>query len=512
MLNSADPKFKDFERLKQAVFLKRPVLNDIIKNHGQKSVFEYVKSYVARKYQPLNLDRQAELIEVIKEETAKRLGERVAESAAAQLKDFYYVSTTDHYGPMYHPWVFNFNLITSAVYLEESTRNLKNVITLACSNVSLNNFSFPRGFAFHSDITGENRLNRFSFLPSNAHSYPVYGFRGFTEDEIKKVKKSLHEATQKKQIRPEEEQKAANLIGEIFGDKEILTGTCYSDQVTRANSILWKKILPNTRKKINFVYLEQEWIVARLLIEKHLNEKTTISRIIFDNQSEELLMKYFAGLPEMFSRRDKLGTYLFWAQPKKSKAGNRLRLWKEDGFLVSEDGSYKVELAPESLERALKSKELIPSVLLTFIVLCFYYGLKCFGGLGQINYLPLLKEAYVKMQKDLGRLESAAACAATETDNLGGEITVALASSKTNGTVPATSLDFLLYGTEKTWPTLVEQSKILTLEEAIMPMFTEDYPILYPLAERDPGVLAITAKDVTSIMGLDKKIQACVNM
>ena len=45
-----------------------------------------------------------------------------------------------------------------------------------------------------------------------------------------------------------------------------------------------------------------------------------------------------------------------------------------------------------------------------------------------------------------------------------------------------------------------------------MPMFTEDYPILYPLAERDPGVLAITAKDVTSIMGLDKKIQACVNM
>ncbi len=512
MLNNTDPKFKDFERLKQAVLLKRPVLNDILKIHGQKSVFEYIKSYVARKYQPLNLDRQAELIEVIKEETAVRLGERVAESVASQLKDFYYVSTTDHYGPMYHPWVFNFNLIASAIYLEESTRNLKNVINLACSNVSLNNFAFPRGFAFHSDITGENKLNRFSFLPSNAHSNSVYGFRAYTSDEIKKVKKSLQEAAQKKQIRPEEGQKATALVEEIFGDKENLQCTNYADQITRANSLIWKKVLPNTGKKINFVYLEQEWIVTRLLIEKHLNEKTTISRIIFDQKSEELLVKYFAGLPEMFSRRDKLGTYLFWAQPKSSKAGNRLRLWKDGNFLVSEDGSYKVELAPEALDRALKSKELIPSVLLTFMVLCFYYGLKCFGGLGQINYLPLLKEAYVKMQKDLGRFESATACAATETDNLGGEVTVALASSKINGTAPATSFDLMIYGTEKTWPTFVEQSKILTLEEAILPMFSEDYSMLYPLAERDPALAVITAKDITSIMGLDKKIQTCVNM
>lgn len=512
MLNNADPKYQDFERLKQAVFLKRPVLGEIMKANGQKSVFEYVKSYVARKYQPLNLDRQAELIEVVKEETATKLGDRVAESVGAQLKDYYYVSTTDHYGPMYHPWVFNFNLITSAVYLEESARNLKNVINLACSNVSLNNFAFPRGFAFHSDMTGENKLNRFSLLPSNAHSNAVYGFRAYTADEVVKVKKLLHEAVQKKQIRPEEEQKAVTLVEEIFADKDNLKCTNYADQITYANSTIWKKVLPNTRKKINFVYLEQEVIVARLLIEKHLYEKTTISRIIFDQKSEELLIKYFAGLPEMFSRRDKLGTYLFWAQPKAGKAGNRLRLWKDGNFLVSEDGSYKVELAPEALERALKSKELIPSVLLTFMVLCFYYGLKCFGGLGQINYLPLLKEAYVKMQKDLGRFESAGACATTETDNLGGEVTVALASSKVNGTAPATSFDFMIYGNEKTWPTFVEQSKILTLEEAILPMFSEDYPMLYPITERDPILASITAKDITSIMGLDKKIQSCVNM
>lgn len=493
--------------------MKRPVLNDVLKNHGQKSVFEYLKGYIAKKYIPTNSTRQQELIDVVRKETESRLGKEAADSVAEQLKEYYYVSTTDHYGPIYHPWVFNFNMIASAVCAEDGEPALKNIITLACANVSLNNFSFPRGFAFHSDITGKNNLNRFSFLPSNAHSYPVYGFRGYNVDEINKVKKSLKDAVAKKDIRAEEERKANSILDEIYAKPELFGSEYYADQITKTNFALWNKMVPKIGpKKINFVYLEQEWIVTRLLIEKHLGKRTTVSRILYDEKSEELLMKYFAGLPESFSRREKLGTYLFWAQPKGDKTRHRLRLWKEGNLLMSEDRSYKVELTPEALEKALISKELVPSVLLTFIVLCFYYGLKCLGGLGQINYLPLLKQAYIKMQNDLERYESAAACEKTETDNLGGEITVALLSSKTNGTAPATSWDFLIHDKGDAWKIFERQTKQITLEEAIVPMFTEDYPIIYPLNERHPALAAITAKDITRLMNLDKKIRPCVSM
>ena len=503
---------ENFEKLKTAVFERRPALKEILAHYGTHSTFDYIKSTIGKPVVPSNLERQAQLIEVVKAETSARLGEQVAEDVAAQLKKYYCVSTTDHFGPMYHPWVFNFNLVASAVFSQDSDPDLKNIITLACSNVSLNNFSFPRGFAFHNDITGKSLLSRFSFLPSNAHSYPVYGFRSYLSEEVKKVKNLIKENFAKKQISQFSFDKVNDILDTVYGTKDILDLKYYADQVTKTNFALWKKIVPETPKKINFVYLEQEWIVVKLLIKYHLSEKTTISRIIFDNNSEELLMKYFSGLPESFSRRDHLGTYLFWAQPKSFNCPHRLRLWKEGNFLVSEEGTYRIELTPEALAQALENKELIPSVLLTFMVLCFYYGLTCLGGLGQINYLPKLKEAYIKMQADLGHVESVAACSLVEAKILGGEITVALAESVSNGTVPATSFDFLIYGNEKAWDTLVEESKIITMEEAIVPMFNEDYQMTYSLEERDPNLAAITSKDITKLMDLDSKIKACVSI
>lgn len=501
---------KNFRRLEEAVFEKRPVLGEIINLHGNQTVFDYLDSYLSKEIKPANLERQKNLIEAVKEETELRLGKEVAESVAQQLEKYYYVSTTDHFGPMYHPWVFNFNLVASAVYQESQDPVLKNVITLACANVSLNNFSFPRGFSFHSESSGGVKSSRFSFLPSNSHSFPVYGFRAFTAQELLKVKNSLKEAFNKKEISEKGFDGANKILDEIYGLPKVLSEQYYADQITKTNHEIWKKIVPKVNnKEINFVYLEQEWIVVKLLIKYHLNFKTTLSRIIFDDASEDLMMKYFAGLPETFSRREHLGTYLFWAQPKGQKAAHRLRLWREGNFLVSEDGSYKVEMTPEAIQAALETKELIPSVLLTFIVLCFYYGLKCLGGLGQINYLPKLKEAYIKMQTDLGHTESVLACQDAETKDLGGEVTVALVDSKLNGTAPATSFDFLIYGDENSWPTLVEQSKKITFEEAIVPMFPEDYPMTHDLSERDPELLAITPKDITKIMGLDKKLKSC---
>jgi hypothetical protein len=414
----------NFMRLKQAVLARRPALKVLLEQHGHDSVFDFIKKYIVAPVSAVSSKRQEELINSVASETERLLGREVADSVRQQLVSYYYVSTTDHFGPNYHPWVVNFNLIALASIMDQPDPKLKNIITLACSNVSLNNFSFPRGFAFTSDATGQLKTNRLSFLPSNAHSYPVYGFRPFNNAELKKINDQVRDCANKKLISFELRDKLVNFVEEIYGTDDVMSSASYSDQITKTNHAIWKKLNSYIDKgNINFVYLEQEWIVAQLFVKHHLyDQNSSLYQLLFDTKSEALLNELFSNVPEGFNRSAKTGTYLFWGLPK-INCNHRLRMWKEGNYLVADDGSYKVELTPEAIADALLKKELIPSVMLTFITLCFYYGLKCLGGLGQINYLPKLKEAYIKMQEKLGNQENIAVVKNLNCGDLGGEVT-----------------------------------------------------------------------------------------
>ncbi len=499
---------EDFKRLRQKVLEKRPVFKDILEHHGRESLYDYLNSYTTAPLPAANPERQQELITTFKQEVSKRLGHEVAESAGEQLRKYYYASTTDHYGPIYHPWVLNFNLVTTANYLAHPDPLLKNVITLACGNVSLNNFSFPRGLGFTSLVKEQITSQRLSLLPSNSHAYAVYNFRPYEPREVKKVKKVLDQKFQSGEISNKQAKFLIDLFAEIYDDTDVVTATNYADQVTLTNAALWKKIVPaNASKDINFVYIEQEVLVAQLLIQYHLHSDTFLHKVLFDQSYEEHLATFFEHLPESFSRDHQKGTYLFWGLPKGGK--HRLRLWREGNRLASTDGSFSVELTPEAIAAALASKELVPCVLLTFIVRCFYYGLKCLGGLGQINYLPRLHTAFITMQKALGLTENITACEKVETKHLGGEVTTAFLGGPNGELVPATSLDLLLYGDATTWDKMVEASKHITVEEALYPMLPEDYPMHYMGADRDPILSAIKAKDIAQLIRLTDRVTPC---
>ena len=55
----------------------------------------------------------------------------------------------------------------------------------------------------------------------------------------------------------------------------------------------------------------------------------------------------------------------------------------------------------EALAAALRKRELMPTMALCFIVLSFYYGLRCGGGFLQPNYLTQLKEAYARFLTEI---------------------------------------------------------------------------------------------------------------
>lgn len=502
---------KDFKKLKKKVLEKRPILKQILNKQGGKNLYEYAKDYISVNLNPPLRKRQNEFIETFKKEVAKRLGDEVATSVANQLAQYYYVSTADHHGPICHPFFLNANLMASAPYFEYPDPLLQNVIVLACANVSLNNSSFPRGLIFNSYAKEKIQTHRLSFLPSNAHSSTVYNFRSYTADEIKKMKALLKEKVNAKDVHPEEAEKINALLDEIYNQPEILQSENFSDQITKTNYKLWQKFFaPSKVTPPNLIYMEQESLVVRLILDHHLYEDTTISRIFFYPSYDKILNQYFDGVFGAFSKKNKTGTYLFWGVSKDKNY--RVQLWKEGNFLISEDGSFKLELTPDSLKKALEEKQIIPSMMLIFTVLCFYYGLKCLGGFSQVNYLTFMKNAYLKMQVDKGAYRSIEVCARAQTKELGGDLTIAYLGGPNGELVPATGLDLILYGEENTWPELVNESKQITLEEALSPMMPEFYKIIYPEPEREPDLTKITSEDITKLIHLDQKIKACANI
>ncbi len=501
----------NFQRLREQVLAKRPVLREILQKRGGKTLFDYAKLYIDVNLNPPLKRRQNEFINTFKEQVAEILTPELAESAAKQLEHYYFVSTVDHHGPLCHPFFINGNLLTAAPHFEKGDPILQNIIVLPCSSISLNNSSFPRGLIFNTYVDGKVETQRLSFFPASDRQCPVYNYRPYTVADIQRAKSTLADLQKSGKVPLEIAQKVNGLIDEIYLKPEMLEAKDFSEQITKTNLHLWQKFFASSNLQgPNLIYLEQESLVKRLLMKYHIYQHTIITHFLFDLEYESLFMQYFDGIAGAFSTKDKWGTYLFWGLPKGAKY--RMQLWKEGNFLVSDDGSYRLELTPDNVARALETNEIIPGPVLCYMLLSFYYGLKCLGGFSQVNYLTLMKNAYIKMQVDLGNYRSIEVCARAQTKEMGADFTIAFLGGPGGELVPATGLDLILYGTEKTWPMLAEESKKITLQEGVDSLMPEFYRILYPEQEREADLMAVTPEDITKLNHLDERIEACVQI
>jgi hypothetical protein len=422
--------------IKESVFEKRPILKKVLEQYGNLSVFDYVSENIdgaVSRAANILPERKKELLEVFEQEAAKVLGVGIARGAAADLSKNYFVCTADHHGPICHPFFINSNLLLGAV-LEE--KGFKHVNILPCANVSLNNSSFPRGLFYHSphehieheaDTSGFKSSNivRIPLLPNSVQG-TVLSHGPYSADFIKK--------------------KMSKTLAGIYMQPEVLAMKNYADQITRTNYDLFHLVSPE-----NLVYLPQENLAAKLLL-RHLERASIINKILFDHGAQALIKKHFNGIDGAFDLNRKHGTFLFWGsgQPRE-------QIWD-------------LNLAPEQLKKMLLSGELVPSMLLTFIVLSFYYGLTCFGGFSQINYLTDMKQAYQNFCAELGLDEKVD----VQTDGFCGEIVL----NYLNG-APATILDLIRHGGIKHWPEISAKAKQTTLNQAIEPMFAEFYEIIF---------------------------------
>ncbi len=500
------------DRLRAAVLARRPIFKEIIVQHGAKSVRTYVREYVESQRKPVDAGRQEEFLAAFFAECCERLGAAVAKSATNQLRKYYGASTMDHCGPLYHPWSFNFNLIVADICHESPDPLLQNVITLSFSNVSLNNFSFPRGVSFNAEnASGENAAHRLTFYPSKMSPYPVFNMRPYGKGEIEQMKASLNQKVQQGDVLVPEAAVMHGVIDEVFGSQQVFGSSTYAEQITKINYALWNRLYRRGKgKKVQFIYLEQESLVRRLLLKNHFPCNSKLSTWILDTAPVTSFMRHFDGVHDCFSCDSKKGTYLFWALPQGSK--RRLSLWKDGDFLVSQDGTYRVALTEDALSQALTARELIPSTMLSLVLLSFYYGLHCFGGMGQVSYLPEMKEAYLRMMEEQGDSLSRDVCKELPTKSLGGEVTVAFLQTACGDLVPATALDFLLYQSPETIDAIGELAARTSLADSLDPTLPTEYPMLYIGDERELDLFSMTAGEITRVLQTGGKLQATLQM
>lgn len=495
-----------FVGLKEAVFAQYPVLQQVLKKHGEKSLFAYAQDYISVNINPPIQKRQDQLIGTFETEIAKRLGDDVAKRAALQLRHYYYVSTADHHGPICHERMLNGNLLRAATYSEKPDPLMPYLIVLSCEDVSLNNPTFPRGLLFHARGKNGVQLHRLSFLPSNSHSSPVHNFRPYTAAEIEKMKKLLREKMSAGDVQKREADLLTALLDEVYGQSEILECATYADQITKTNYLLWKKFFSYTNLPYpDLLYLGQETLVIRLIIEHHLYRNTVLNHIIFDDAYDALITEYFDGVIGAFAKQDMSGTYLFWGiVPGKN---DRVQLWKKGRALESADGSFRVELTPEAVQQALEEKRLMPSMLMVFMTLSFHYGLKCLGGFSQVNYLTFMKNSYIKMQVDRGNYKSIEVCARAQTKEICYGLHMAFIRDHLGESIPATGLDLLLYGNTDTWPLLMRMSKVVTLQNSLDPMMPGIYRKLYRESDRKQEYMDVTIDQIVRSNGFREKIE-----
>ena len=494
-----------FEIIKTKVFERAPVLQDILQQYGAESIFSYTQTHQQIMPDAFFADRQQELIGVVAQKTEELFGSLVAKSVQRQLQKHYYVSTADHHGPICHPFFLSANATAALPYMADPQPDMENIIVFSCANVSLNNSSFPRGLFFHSN-KGKN-VERLSLVPAKYNTQSVLGNAGYNAEDIVRLKKNISEKIHQNRISSAVGEKLFYLVESVYDQSVILGAQNYDQQISMTNLGLWKHFFATTVSHPRLVYISQESIVAQLLCLLLKKGNNVISDIVLHPDYQALVRQYFDGVDGAFSFSEKKGTYLFWGMSSDQK--RRQQLWFDGEYLKSADGSFVVAFTPAHITEKLMTGELVPSMLLTFIVLSFYYGLTCLGGFYQPSYMTIMKQSYSRLLAHIGLEEEMYACERVNAKRLGSDFTIAFTEQELS---LATGMDLFLYGNQNTWNQLALTAKAVSVQEALDCMMVLFYSVLYSSDERTVDVSQMDGEQIMRGMGLETKIKSCVTI
>lgn len=500
-----------FEEFKNEVFAKQENIAALYKEIGQTPFYNYSRSHIRENRNKVIKSRKAESIVVIKDEVKRVLGSKIADSVARQLKSNDSIATVQHHAPLGHPDTLNATIAGALPYFGSGAPEHQNVLVFACAGVSFNNAKFPKGHLFHNVADNKLLTNQFTFFGHTVDARPVMHHHAYDYEDIISIKNSLQQLKREGSLSEEIYAGLVKWIEAIYGDPHPLSSGDYVDQVTITNYWLFKKLFENYNRQVpNLVFISQEKIALQLLLAYHLDTQTAINKMMFDPKVLDLIEQKYEGISGAFSKKENLGTFLFWGLPKHGKY--RVQLWRNGNFLEDKEGSFKIELTPESIKKAILNNELIPSVMLSFSLLACYYGYFLGGGHLQTEYLTQMKRAYSEIMEEIGESESLAAVEGLITNNFIIPRPTLLYLKSGDKRVPVTAMDMMLYGDKgQNWQVIIEASKRVTMDRIIDRVL----PGLYRDSEGfdiNSKFAKITERDIEVYDSLDKNIPEIISL
>jgi hypothetical protein len=482
------------KEIEQAVWQRRPILEEVVSKRSDKSLYDYAQGFVDVNPVPVLEKRRPELIGVVEELLTKRVGAEVAQGVARQLTKLPLVSTADHHGPINNPFFVNANIISGIPYAAMADPEIKYLIDFSFASISINNSSYPRGIEFNSDLGGVVKVPLF---PDKLKMGVAYTMRAYTREDLDRALAYIRQNqghTSAAQL-----ELMCEYIEKYYGNAEVLKAENFASQITKLNLLLWPTLF--AAGGFDLIYLEIETIVTELLLKHHLqNSDTVINRLLFNEDYQKLVPKYFNNIDGAFSLEQGWGSYLFWALDEK---GRRLPLHLKDGRLVSKDNVHNYAFTPEGVAAALQNREIFPGMLLCYIIVALYYGMKCLGGFSQVHDLTLAKEAWIDMLEALGEHEEAEAVTPMQTKEYGGDgMVLAYLPSRDGKIIPAYGIELAIGQPKESFQKYIEFSKRAIISEAIAPMMPEIYRVLYSQDERDPELAGLESAEIAKSLGL----------
>jgi hypothetical protein len=490
-----------------------------MQKHGGKTLRAYAQDFLDVNRTPLLDVRKNELIDTAESLIAERLGSDVAAGVAAQLRSCALVSTTDHHSIIQHPFWVNANIISALPYRESAIPNLRYLVVFSFAGVSLNNASgYPRGLLFHSGTGGLGNLVKLPLLSDKMKMSTVYATRAYTREDVEQGLTLLNKKERLGEVTADRANGVRALTHEFLLAPDVLAEKDFSSQITAINYRLWPRLFHSSRASStkagttipsgvpDLIYLEIETLVRELLLRFHLkNSNSFITKLLFNDEWRKLALEHFDGIHGAFQNSTSSGTYFFWGIDSK---GHRVRLRIEGKDLVSHDGTMRFPLTPASIASALTKREIFPSMLLSYLMVSLYYGMKCLGGFCQVHDLTMTKKAWQLLLQKMGEKAEAEAIEPVQTRELGGDgLVLAYLQTQNGELVTATGVDMALDDVNTSYGDFVELSKKLTLSEAMNPLLPEMYTVLYTADERVPRFADMKPEWIMEVTGLKKKLE-----
>lgn len=493
---------KRIGKLQQAVFAHRPVFAKLMREHGKESLRSYIRASRNSAKVIAKQERANELIREIAREVARLFDVSLGDSVAAQLRKHYVVSTADHHGILTDPVFTNANIITAAA-LRDSIHSPAHLVVIANANISLNNPSFPRGCIVRSDISAQSTHVRFSFMSATDRMRSIVRFPAYNHEALHRVLTQIdREAAH---FSDHTRATLTHIMHEVHANPRLFSFPLFSDQATIINDRLWEMMTMGDRAlPQHLLYLEQERLIAALLTRYHMQQDTIAHRMLFHAEYRKTFLNYFNNTPGAFSVEKQEGTFLFWFLPRGEKY--RVSLWPSDAGLMSADGAHCISWTSEAFTDKLASQELIPSTLMSYLLLAFYYGMTCLGGVSQVNYLPAMQERYGAWCDRMGEDEEKSLARGGMTTLLASGFLAAFIGRSSHDLTPMSAYDWALYAGEEHWKKIEEVVKRVTLAEAVVYSLPYSYRAIIPEPERDPELASVLPGDIVCMTKTENNI------